>query len=177
MSDSQTRLINKTIGLLYSMIDSGEQHSSTSEKMVDLSYQAIDDIEQRLASGQVDEEIPSDEKVLIKGDGYVITDKRWYFNSVTFAKHPHKNTKEEKLNVDGTVTFEGPYINMNLYKVEVHGLFDSTWIYVIAPTPNDAQDKALDKMRALEWKYTHYAGSVELVACEKHQKGADLVVV
>ena len=66
---------------------------------------------------------------------------------------------------------------MNLYKVEVHGMFESKWVYVIAPTPDEAQDKAIEKMRDLDWKYTSYAGTVELIALGDHKKGAELIVV
>lgn len=47
MSNSQIRQVRKTIGMLSSMVRSGEQHSSTSEKMVDLADKAMTDIEQR----------------------------------------------------------------------------------------------------------------------------------
>lgn len=66
---------------------------------------------------------------------------------------------------------------MNLYKVEVHGMFNSCWVYVAAHTPNDAQDKAMEKMKELEWKYDNYAGTVELIALGNYEKGANLLIL
>jgi hypothetical protein len=48
MSDSQTRLVRKTIGMLVSMINSGEQIDATATAMINLAHEAIEGIEQRL---------------------------------------------------------------------------------------------------------------------------------
>src|SRR5699024_8523969 len=48
MNNSHTRLVSKTIGLLDSMIKSGEQHDETSVKMIGLSRAALHGLERQL---------------------------------------------------------------------------------------------------------------------------------
>src|SRR5699024_9560772 len=48
MENSHTRLVSKTIGLLDSMIKSGEQHDETSVKMIGLSRAALHGLERQL---------------------------------------------------------------------------------------------------------------------------------
>jgi len=57
---------------------------------------------------------------------------------------------------------------MNLYRVECHDNISkcSIKVWAIASDSNDAQEKAIEKMKSLSWKYDDYAGTVELIASE-----------
>lgn len=65
---------------------------------------------------------------------------------------------------------------MNLYRVECHAKGSSKKVYVVAESPNEAQEKALRKMSQIGWKYTNWAGTVEVIAHEDHYRDELLVV-
>ena len=48
MSNSETRLLRKTISLLNSMIESGDKHDEYSKTFIEISGKSLDNIEKRL---------------------------------------------------------------------------------------------------------------------------------
>ena len=69
----------------------------------------------------------------------------------------------------------------NLYLVECcckhgSGRVESFEVYVIARDEKDASDKALNKMKNLNWRFDDYVGSVKLVASSDEDKGLSLLI-
>ena len=79
MSDSRTRLIRRTIAMLSSMVNSGEQHSPESLKMKELAINALDGIDsvQPQPSKEVEESFSRQRELLLAFAGWLYgnTDK------------------------------------------------------------------------------------------------------
>ena len=70
---------------------------------------------------------------------------------------------------------------MNLYLVTCvkHGIFsdESTDVYVVSETMENARCDALELMKRLEYKYTDWVGNIELLASVNTHRAKHLLVV
>lgn len=112
MSDSRTRLIRRTISMLSSMVNSGEQHSPESLKMKKLAINALDGIDsvQPQPSKEVEESFSRqrelylewlDEQIELKEKAYQKgTDKDIKLTSLSMST-AYKKAKSQYLKLKG----------------------------------------------------------------------------